>query len=114
MENSSASKPETSAADGVRDRRKLPGIEVDLHVDEFTAVELQGLKLFSWLVYPVATVAKLSDRIMGSDCSESLGYGNFEGFQQALVAHSSSFTMDQALESGSGPGALLGASQRTL
>jgi hypothetical protein len=92
--------------DGVRDHRKLPGIGVDLHVDEFTAVELQGLKLFLWLVYPVATVAKLSDRIMGSDCSESLGYGNFEG-QQALAAHSSSFTFDQALEAGSGHGALL-------
>jgi hypothetical protein len=46
MENRSASGPETSAADGVGDRRKLPGIGVDLHVDEFTAVELQGLKLF--------------------------------------------------------------------
>jgi len=45
MENSSASEPETSVVDGVRDRRKLSGIGVDMHVDEFTAVELQGLKL---------------------------------------------------------------------
>lgn len=39
--------------------------------------------LMSSPLYSIAVVAKPSDRVMGSDCGENLGDGNFEGFQQA-------------------------------